>query len=390
MRLVMNAQTGKWLVEFEDPETGQRRRPSTGTSDRAEAHRRAPEVYAKATGKRTDSNRNFYSVGQALDATWTRVWQGQKGGLKKLSEVRMVRARWGQTPIESLTAGDVSKWVDDMLEAGLSAATINIRVSTLSRALKEAVVMEKLDTVPFMRRASGKKRRVVFITPEQEAALLTEAMVLNGTGEREQGGGAARYEGTGDVMAQLMVVLIYTGMRLSEVIKSRPEDMLSPDILEIFDPKSGSDAPETVLVLPVALAALRYLWAHPTWQKVTEGTREDTSTLEGLEEHLRRIASARDWCGKRFTILRNRLGLHHVSLHALRHTTASRLVQGGVDLYRVKDVMRHSSVKVTEGYAHLNKDSLRAGMGILAATQPAPAPASNVVTLATMKRTGTE
>jgi len=37
----------------------------------------------------------------------------------------------------------------------------------------------------------------------------------------------------------------------------------------------------------------------------------------------------------------------------MRHTFASWLVQAGVDLYRVKELMRHSSITQTEKYAHL-------------------------------------
>lgn len=40
-------------------------------------------------------------------------------------------------------------------------------------------------------------------------------------------------------------------------------------------------------------------------------------------------------------------------MHKLRHTFASHLVQNGVDLYRVSKLMGHSSIKMTEKYAHL-------------------------------------
>lgn len=46
-------------------------------------------------------------------------------------------------------------------------------------------------------------------------------------------------------------------------------------------------------------------------------------------------------------------------LHKLRHTFASHLVQAGVDLYRVSKLLGHSSIKMTEIYAHLATADLR-------------------------------
>lgn len=42
--------------------------------------------------------------------------------------------------------------------------------------------------------------------------------------------------------------------------------------------------------------------------------------------------------------------------HCMRHTAASRLVQRRVDLYRVRDLLGHKSIKTTEQYAHLAPD----------------------------------
>ncbi len=46
-------------------------------------------------------------------------------------------------------------------------------------------------------------------------------------------------------------------------------------------------------------------------------------------------------------------------MHKLRHTFASHLVQAGVDLYRVSKLLGHSSIKMTEIYAHLAQADLK-------------------------------
>lgn len=52
-------------------------------------------------------------------------------------------------------------------------------------------------------------------------------------------------------------------------------------------------------------------------------------------------------------------------LHALRHTCASRLVNKGIDLYVVRDWLGHSSIQVTERYAHLAPNKLAHAASVL-------------------------
>lgn len=52
-------------------------------------------------------------------------------------------------------------------------------------------------------------------------------------------------------------------------------------------------------------------------------------------------------------------------LHKLRHTFASHLVQNGVDLYRVSKLLGHSSIKMTEIYAHLAPADLKSAIAKL-------------------------
>ena len=45
-------------------------------------------------------------------------------------------------------------------------------------------------------------------------------------------------------------------------------------------------------------------------------------------------------------------GLTDVTFHSLRHTFASRLVQGGVSLYETMSMMGHKSLDMVQRYAH--------------------------------------
>lgn len=52
-------------------------------------------------------------------------------------------------------------------------------------------------------------------------------------------------------------------------------------------------------------------------------------------------------------------------MHKLRHTFASHLVQSGVDLYRVSKLLGHSSIQMTEIYAHLAPADLKSAVKML-------------------------
>ena len=50
-----------------------------------------------------------------------------------------------------------------------------------------------------------------------------------------------------------------------------------------------------------------------------------------------------------------RAGLHDCTIHTLRHTHATRLIQNGMSVYEVKEILGHSDIKTTMMYAHLEQ-----------------------------------
>ena len=59
------------------------------------------------------------------------------------------------------------------------------------------------------------------------------------------------------------------------------------------------------------------------------------------------------------------LGIQDASFHSLRHTAASWLVMGGVDLYAVGQLLGHKTPRMTQRYAHLSPDYMAGAMSKL-------------------------
>lgn len=58
-------------------------------------------------------------------------------------------------------------------------------------------------------------------------------------------------------------------------------------------------------------------------------------------------------------------GIRDFRVHDLRHTCAAWLVSAGVPLAEVRELLGHSSIKMTERYAHLAPDNVRAAVAVL-------------------------
>ena len=61
-------------------------------------------------------------------------------------------------------------------------------------------------------------------------------------------------------------------------------------------------------------------------------------------------------------------GIAPCRFHDLRHSFATRLVQEGVDLYKVSKLLGHKDIKTTQRYAHHYPESLRSAVDILGET----------------------
>ena len=99
----------------------------------------------------------------------------------------------------------------------------------------------------------------------------------------------------------------------------------------------------------------------------------DTNTLLD-DSHLRRV-------------FRGAMKLCHIEnfhFHDLRHTFATRLVQSGIDLYKVQCLLGHKSPIMTQRYAHHYPESLREGVEMLEKYRLASTGGTNLAHMAQM------
>ena len=82
--------------------------------------------------------------------------------------------------------------------------------------------------------------------------------------------------------------------------------------------------------------------------------------------------------------IRDKAGLYFLRIHDLRHMYASFMVNANVPIYTVSQVLGHSSTQVTQRYAHLSTETLKAAATaasdrILAASPKRPLPPLKLV-----------
>lgn len=58
-------------------------------------------------------------------------------------------------------------------------------------------------------------------------------------------------------------------------------------------------------------------------------------------------------------------GYGHARLHDLRHSTASEMINAGVDLYTVGGVLGHKSAISTKRYSHLATQTLQSAVALV-------------------------
>lgn len=151
-------------------------------------------------------------------------------------------------------------------------------------------------------------------------------------------------------MLLAVVIMLGTGMRVSEVARIRCTDLGAADgSIRIL----GKGNRERTVYLPGAWA-LSLLEAHLSHRRRI-GVRHDVLLIQ---RNLRPISS--DILRRRLAQAAASAGVQaKVTPHMLRHSAATQLLEAGVDIRFVQRLLGHASIKTTEIYTFVSDVSLR-------------------------------
>ena len=144
----------------------------------------------------------------------------------------------------------------------------------------------------------------------------------------------------------ILMMVHAAGLRVGEVVKLKIENIDSKRMLIHIKGAKGRKDRYTMLS-ETALEILREYWRQYKPQKwLFEGARKDryiaTRTVDKIMEHA---------CTK--------AGINKdVSVHTLRHSFATHLLESGTDLRYIQELLGHADSKTTEIYTHVSTKSL--------------------------------
>jgi len=249
-----------------------------------------------------------------------------------------------------LAGGSVGRLtVRDYLTAlnkkGLSRASVARQAATLRTFFSFLQLEGVLTESPAELLTAGRRDDVIpgTLSPDQVDRLLESPDATTVTGRRDKA---------------LLELLYATGCRASEVSALRLTDV---HLDESFCTCHGKGDKERVVPLGRrAIAALRAWIAGP---RTTCAAHAPTSVpWVVLSSRGNRLSRMRIWEIVRFHA--DRAGVPpDIGPHTLRHSFATHLVAGGVDLRHVQEMLGHASIATTQRYTHVDASRLKSVHG---------------------------
>lgn len=355
-----------------------RRLPGTfDTREEAEAVRMAAVRQLVDSGRAAIGGITLASFGPIAIARWKVRGNRSTYDDCNMFEVHIATAHFAGWPIQNIRRADVKRWRDELtrktasraITRGPKGARVIERIDTgrplarqriinvlslLRRIFNEALEDELVESNPAREVFAPKRRTTVdpwtYLTLDEQRALLANIP------EREQA---------------LVGFMIGTGMREGEVYALRAEDVLldteHPEVIVRFG--SRNEPPKNGRIRRVSLFGVGLLAAQAQIQLAKRQRNKLGLFFPGERGGHRAEGKAPK--GWRAWLLKAGIA-RRVRIHDLRHTCAAALVSGmwgrAWRLEEVRDQLGHSSIKVTERYAHLANTALR----LAASATPGP------------------
>ncbi|HYS05853.1 MAG TPA: site-specific integrase [Candidatus Dormibacteraeota bacterium] len=278
--------------------------------------------------------RTFDEVADEFKAVHLVTLRDRRGSYD--STLGILRRFFSDKRFHEIGVNDVQAFRSARIRQGVKGSTVNRTCAMLSKMFTWGTERGYcLDNpVRRIRRFHESRGRVRYLKPEEIDRLLAECKPTIRT----------------PCLMQFIMTLIYTGGRRGETLQLKWQEIdfdLGTVRFRAETTKSGESRD-----VPLARELADVL---REWRRIQEhfGREEYVFAFAGTRAGVMRQA---------FEKAVRRAGISDFHYHDLRHCFASMFVQNGGDLYRLKQYLGHSSIQMTERYAHLSRRRLQEGL----------------------------
>jgi integrase len=267
--------------------------------------------------------------------------RAQTSQVRVQSFVKVLGRTFGTRILSKIRSGDVQRWVDARSQEKKRGG----------KTIKPATVVSEFVCLSAIFR-EAKKRSYVYDNPCRGVTLprVNNKITRCLTDEQEKRLLAACSE----CFRPIVVTALFSGMRLGEILDLRWGDVdLDTGILTVVHGKG-----EKMRHIPMVPELKEALGAID--RTVSADGAASPWIFNNPETGTRWVDTKKQWA----RALRIS-GIREFRFHDLRHTFASRLVQRGVPLKAVQELLGHADIKMTMRYAHLAQSDLRDAVSVL-------------------------
>lgn len=166
-----------------------------------------------------------------------------------------------------------------------------------------------------------------------------------------------------------ILLSLYTGLRLGEVVALKWQNVDMKNKLIYIDKTVGTISQNhktlTIESSPKTTSSIREIPISKQLLSLLKSLRQNLTTEYVIVSNNNKQIKPRAY-QKSFENLLKKLHIKHYGFHSLRHTFATRLLENGVDIKTISELLGHSSPTITlNRYVHTNLQNKRKAMEAL-------------------------
>ena len=240
--------------------------------------------------------------------------------------------------LDSISTRMIDQFISFVSASSKHSASLYHR--TLKAAFNKAVVWNYIEVNPFDKIKTPK-------VPQSFPVFISESELIEILNKTEM-----------QLMKDIFTTAFYTGMRLGELLNMKWNWIdFNQDIITIKNSNEFNSKNKRERIIPI----------HQKVQAVLQ-TRFQLGKLQNALVFYRyeNIKLNEDFVSKQFKKAVRTAKLNDkIHFHSLRHSFASALVQRGISLYAVKELLGHGNIKTTQIYSHLQQENLSQAVNLL-------------------------